>query len=113
MKNKKKAIEKKILSYKYSIKLLDIIINTYEKYKTNYFHNLNIINISQDIDNDEIVDLSYKNKKFEQLLIEYFNEKYRVDLTGEEVNIDLTGKKIGNTGLKMLTKIDIMYQNIH
>ena len=62
LKNKKKALEKKILSYKYSIKLLDIIINTYEKYKTNYFHNLNIINISQDIDNDEIVDLSYKNK---------------------------------------------------
>lgn len=108
LKNKKKYFEEKIRNYEYSIKLLNTILNTYEKYKNNYFHNLNIINISQNIDNDEVMSLRNKNNNFEKLLIDYINDKYNTELTGEEINVDLSGKKIGNEGLKMLTQINFI-----
>jgi len=54
IKNKKKNFEEKIKYYHYMIKLFDTIINTYEEQKSNYFHNLNIVNICQNIVNDEL-----------------------------------------------------------
>ena len=106
IKDKKKYIENQMKSFEYVIKLLDTVLNTYELYKSNYYHNLNIINISQNINNDEILYLREKNNKFEKLFIDIFNDKYRTNIIGDEIDLDLTGKKIGNDGLKMLSRLN-------
>ena len=90
------------------IKFLDTILNAYEEYKSNYYHNLNIINVSQKIKNDEVLSLRNKNDKFEKLFIDIFNNKYNINITKDEIDLDLTGRKIGNEGLKMLSKINFI-----
>ena len=106
IKDKKKHFENQMKNLEYIIKLFDTILNAYQFYKSNYYHNLNIINISQNIKNDEIIFLRNNNQKFEKLFIEIFNDKYKTDITGNEIYLDLRGKKIENEGLKMLSRIN-------
>ena len=94
IKDKKKYLQNQIKNYECMIKLLDIILKTHENNKSNYYYNLNIINISQNIKNDEILILRRKNDEFEKLYIEIFNNKYKANINKEDIDIDLTGKKI-------------------
>lgn len=106
IKNKKKYFEQKIDYCTYMIKFFDTLLTTYEEHSSNYFHNVNIINLINDIDNDEVLALRDKLKMYEKLLIKHFNDKFKVNLTGEELELNLTGKKIGNLGVEMLARIN-------
>ena len=91
------------------IKLLDIILEIYEKKPLNYMNNINIKNIAKIInsENSEEV-LLEKINNLETKILNYLNVKLKLEvkLTGKEIKINLNGKNIGNLELFLLNAIE-------
>ena len=60
---KKEEIMKKIEIEQSLIKILDTLISTYEKYPTNYFHSVNIINLAASLNEEETMKNNIKKKE--------------------------------------------------
>ena len=95
-------LKKKRDQYFYLYKLLDTIITTYEKHPSNYFHSKNIINISQKLEENRNVELLEKINMFEKKIINILNDKYTINLSGEERILNLNNKNIGNKDFDLL-----------
>ena len=93
--------------YFYLYKLLDTIITTYEKHKSNYFHSKNIINISQKIVEKKNEKLLEKINSFENKLKNILNKKYSINLNGEEKIVNLSDKKIGNKVFDLVCLVEL------
>ena len=107
-------------------KLFSLILTSYEQYPNNYFHCINITNLANFLkgsilidpkisinDNNnnnyeskikKILDSIDRNKK---ILIETFNQLFGCKITGDEEKINLRDKRIGDSGFKFLSKLDL------
>ena len=110
IKDKKKELIKNKELQEYLIKLLDTLIDTYEKQPHNYFNTINIKNVSKNINeiNNELkiplvqVNQNDKNKEIiedklniiENKILNYFNQKLKIKLNGKEKIIKLDNKGI-------------------
>ena len=114
-----KTIKDKRESLQYIIKFFDILIKIYEKEPKNSDNNINISNIAKNINNNVLIkesDVYSDNEDFESILknidkikqkiiLDKFNKKFSVDITGNEKEINLEGKSLDDKDLKALCTI--------
>ena len=113
-----KLIKEKRDILQYIIKLFDTFIKIYNKDPKNYYNNINISNIAQNLKNKILIeepDSHSEKNDFDSLLkdidllkikiLDNFNKKFNVNLTGNEKEIDLIGKSLNDTDLKALCSI--------
>ena len=113
-----KLIKDKRDILQYIINFFDTFIRIYNNNPKNYYNNINISNIAQNIRYKVLVEESdiYSGRNdFDSLLknidslklklLYNFNQKFNVNLTGNEKEIDLTGKSLNNTDLEALCSI--------
>ena len=113
-----KLIKDKRDILQYIIQFFDTFITIYNKNPKNYYNNINISNIAQNIKDKVLVEESdiYSGKNdFDSLLknidslklklLYNFNQKFNVNLTGNEKEIDLNGKSLNDSDLKALCSI--------
>ena len=90
------------------IKLLDTLIDTYEKHPHNYFNTINIKNVSRNIyqlNAQKKENIMEKLNTLEKKILEFFNQKLKITLNGKEKIINLNNKGIGNIELELLTRV--------
>jgi surface protein len=108
IKNKKKLLIKNKELLEYSIKLLDTVIETYEKHPTNYYNTLNIKNVANNIkdgDNNLNAKIIAKLNNIQQRILNYVNVKLNVTINGNETHLYLQNKNIDDSLLGLLTLI--------
>ena len=101
-------------------KLLSLIITSYEKQPDNYYYCINAKSTANFLKKSSNVgpkvsknDKDYEKKimeffgSIEEKKIQYFNQLYNSNIKGNEKTINLRDKKIGNLGLKLLTKMNL------
>jgi hypothetical protein len=105
IKYKKKLLIKNKELLEYSIKLLDTVIETYEKHPTNYYNTLNIKNVANNIkdsDNNLNAKIIAKLNNIQQRILNYVNVK----LSEKKINLQefkLTNKS--NSSNKICTEL--------
>ena len=104
-------------------KLLSLIINSYEKYPNNYYNCINVTNLANFLRGSILLNpkTSPKDQNFEakinklldsfeknkMKLIEVFNQLYGTNITIDDEKINLRDKRIGDIGLKLLSKLEL------
>ena len=95
------------------IKFLNTLLITYKEHPSNYYNSINITNVVKDMNlsNNEYdkEKLLNKIKNLEKNILNEFNTKFEVNLTGEEIKINLNGKNIENLDLKLFCSLDYKY----
>ena len=86
-------------------KLLDILINTYEKDSSNINNNNSIHNVIKSINKNVI--LGTKLDNVQTKLKNYFKGQLSIDITGEEKILDLSHKNITNVEFNLLSGMDL------
>ena len=79
-----------------ALKLMQIILNTFEKFPRNYFHLKSVINIGKAMG---------ERIKEQKEAIKSLQENYRIDLNGYEQKVNLWNRKLDDEGLKLVSKI--------
>ena len=128
IKNKKKILIKNKELHDYLIKLLDTLIETYEKHPSNYYNGLNIKNVANNIvDNDNIYNkilakldnLKEKNdidnllsgkmidefKNYQERILKYLSVKLKITINGKEKVLNLKNKNIDDNLLILLALV--------
>ena len=100
-----KIIEKKN-KYLYLYKILDTILNTYEKHPSNYFNCLNVINVAQKININRNEILMDKIDGLQDKILYILNERFETKLNLDEIIIDFSGKNIGDKDLDLITELN-------
>ena len=124
LKNKKNELIKNKEIIENIIKLLDVVMTTYEKHPSNYFNCINISNIAENIIKEENnqeessleESIKEEEKQEDKLLTKvnqlqtkvfnYLNEKLGTNITGNEVKLELSEKGIKNEDLILLSAIE-------
>jgi len=111
------------------IRFNELIINTYQYFPDNYFHQINISNLAESIKLENSRNSEELNFIFEQLklkiknrkeAIKTFNEKFKMALSGNEEKLSLRKiglededlKTLSQIGFQKLTEIDISENRI-
>lgn len=105
------------------IRFNNIILNTYDKFKDNYYHIISLINVGKSIElenqrNSKELDVMIhgleKSHKAQQQAIKSLQDKFLIDLKGNESKLFLRGSKkrklLFDEGLKLISKIK--FQNL-
>ena len=96
------------------IRFNQLILNTYDKFKNNYFHIQSLINLGKSIEEENARDtkeLRWMINKLENThkaqkdAIKTLQEEFEIDLTGEETKVSLYNRKLGDKGFKLLSLI--------
>lgn len=111
--NKYNEYEKNKKLLEYLSKILNVLLTTYQKYKSNYFYNLNIKNIIEVFKKNnskyKYKELSESSEIIQDIklpdLICKINNKLGTQITGNEITLNLSKKNINNEKLEMLSKI--------
>ena len=109
-KRKEQLVQKKNPQEKL-IKLLDTLIETYQKHPTNYYHSINIRNVANNI-NEEEGDVSSENVKIlnkinqlEEKISEFLTVKLKVDFKNKKLN--LNGKNLKDEDFKLISCLNL------
>jgi surface protein len=97
-------IKQRIETGELLIKILKIILESYEKHKTNYFYSINIKNIA---DNDKNEILLAKLKNLENKISKYFDSKYKLKINEKSKEIKINQKELQNYELTLLSLIEL------
>ena len=97
-------IKQRIETGELLIKILKIILESYEKHKTNYFYSINIKNIA---DNDKNEILLAKLKNLENKISNYFDSKYKLKINEKSKEININQKDLQNYELTLLSVIEL------
>ena len=93
------------------IKFLDMLIKTYKENSSNYYNCINIIKVSKIIDKeynkkfDNSIQIREKLSNLKEKILEKFNVKFKVNITGDEMKINLSGMQICDIDLKNLCSV--------
>ena len=105
-----KEYERLISFYQSLIKLNELIIYSYDKYRNNYYNLSNINTIINNSKRNQLIE-SFENGENSQEEnsneINYFKELYNQDIKDETEDISINNKFINNDDLKVLTKIPL------
>ena len=102
--NEIQKIKNRIETGELIIKILKIILESYENHKTNYFYSINIKNIA---DNDKNELLLTKLKNLENKISNYFDSKYKLKINERSKEIKLNQKELQNYELTLLSVIEL------
>ena len=111
LKNKRDLIIKNMEIEKYLIKLLDTLLETYDKHPSNYFHRINLINLAKKCSNHESIkyekdeELLAKINGLENKILKSLNIKLDVKIKKDDLVLNLEGKNIGNPEIILLSGI--------
>ena len=97
-------IKQRIETGELLIKILKIILESYEKHKTNYFYSINIKKIA---DNDKNEILLAKLKNLENKISNYFDSKYKLKINEKSKEIKINQKDLQNYELTLLSVIEL------
>ena len=96
------------------IRFNQLILNTYEKFQNNYFHIQSIINVGKFIEEENKRDAKElecmisgleKAHKAQEEAIESLQQKFLIDLNGDEIKLSLRNRNLGDEGFKLISKI--------
>ena len=96
------------------IRFNQLIINTYDKFPDNYFHIQSLINVGKSLEQEnkrdpkKLENMMYsleKSHKAQQEALSKLNNEFRLDFDGNETKLSLRERNLGNTGFKLLSKI--------
>ena len=108
--NKNNEYNKIIQAYQNLISLNNLIIDTYNKYKNNFYYIKNIKNLIRFIKTEEqSAKMNFdvqKNLEEQISILEKFNNEFDIELTLDSDTIYLNWKDINKTSLESLTKIE-------
>ena len=108
--NKNEEYNKIIQIYQNYISLNNLLLNTYNNYKNNFYYIKNIKNIIRFIENTELSNKKIKelqdNYQFQLKILEQFNSQFETELTLDSDTIYLNWKEISKNSLEDITKID-------
>ena len=99
----------------YLIKLIDILITTYEKNPSNeinlknmenLFKSLNINNINNNKFDEKDNAILEQLELLEKKVLNYINVKFDLAITRQEIKLNLNGKNIGNIELELISGIE-------
>lgn len=111
---KKKIIMEKNRVLTNIIKFNELILNTYESFPDNYFHNINVANLAESIitENErepKVLENAFKNLekniKIRNKSIEEFNKKFKMSLKGNEKEISLQSLGLKDSDFYLFSKI--------
>ena len=104
-------VEKKnsLIKYKeiidYLIKILATSIETYEKHPKNYYNMINIQNIANSIKNQSREKIIRKFENVHQKILNYFNQKLKIEIKPDSIKIDLGNKNLDNIDLNLICEV--------
>ena len=105
-----KEYERLISFYQSLIKLNELIIYSYDKYRNNYYNLSNINTIINNSKRNQLIE-SFENgeniQEENSNEINYFKELYNQDIKEETEDISINNKFLNNDDLKVLTKIPL------
>ena len=96
------------------IRFNEIIINSYVKCPENYFHIKSLINVAKAIDEENkrdsrviecMINHLEKSYKAQEEAIKLLQNKFNIDLNGNEKKLSLRNRNLGDNGLKLISKI--------
>ena len=105
IKNKRDNLIQQLEHFQRLVKLLDTLLKTYEKYPSNYFHYLNIVNTALDIEEEN--ERERENDDDNRKKNEKINKKIQESENGVNVNEDQ------NNNIKKIKKINIIKKDIN
>ena len=96
------------------IRFNNIIIHSYINFPDNYFHIKSLINVAKTIDEENkrdsrviecMINRLEKSYKAQKEAIKSLQNEFNIDLTGNEKKLSLRNRKLGDKGLKLISKI--------
>ena len=96
------------------IRFNQLILNTYENFQNNYFHIQSIINVGKSLEEENkrdakelecMISSLEKAHKAQKEAIESLQEKFLIDLNGDEEKLSLRNRELGDEGLRLISKI--------
>jgi surface protein len=109
LKYKKNSLIEKKENIEYLIKLIDIILISYEKHSYNYFHNININNLANSLKiyNKMNQTLEEQIKSNSNNALDYLNKKLKIKLKEDEKELDLSNTNLESEDFKILSILDL------
>lgn len=108
LKEEKESLIKQKENIEYLIKLIDMILTSYEKHLYNYFHYTNINNLA-----DSLKQYNNMNKTLKEQIksnsdnaIKYLNKKLNINLNLDKKEIDLSNSNLEIDDFKILSILD-------
>lgn len=112
---KNEEYNKMIQIYQNYISLNNLIIDTYNNFKNNFYYMKNIKNLIRFLKNSEInnntINTTQKNLEQQSSILEKFNSEFETELTLDSDVIYLNWKNITQESLESLTKIEFKKLN--
>ena len=112
---KNEEYSKMIQIYQNYISLNNLIIDTYNNFKNNFYYLKNIKNLMRFLKNSEInnniINTTQKNLEQQSSILEKFNSEFETELTLDSDVIYLNWKNITQESLESLTKIEFKKLN--
>ena len=100
------------------IKFNQLILNSYDKFQYNYFHIQSLINLGKSIEEENkrdeqkiefMISGLEKNIKTQKKAIEALHDdRYLLDLSGNEVKLSLRDRNLDEEGIKMISQIQFI-----
>ena len=110
----KKSIIDKNKTLSDIIRFNQLILNTYENFQYNYYHIQSLINVGKSLEEENKRDAKEiecmisgleKTHKAQKEAIKSLQEKFAIDLDGNEIKLSLRDRNLGDEGLKLISKI--------
>jgi len=108
LKNKKQSLIKEKESIEYLIKLIDMILTSYDKHSFNYFHYINVYNIAKSLEqyNNMKITLEQQINSNRKMALEYLNKKFKINLKEDEKELNLSNINLEPEDFKILSILD-------
>ena len=106
IKNKIAHLKKNIVNENYYIKLLNTLIISYERHPSNYFHNINISNVTQKINDFKYIDSEFLLEKINNLEKRLKSLNFDIEFNPNQLKVNLNGKTFKEFDLNFLDNLD-------
>ena len=109
LKNEKKSLIEKKESIEYLIKLIDMILTSYDRHSYNYFHYINVNNLANSLKiyNKMNNTLEEQIKSNRNNALDYLNKKLKIKLKEDEKELDLSNTNLEPEDFKILSILNL------
>ena len=109
LKNKKISLIEQKENIEYLIKLIDMILTSYDKHSYNYFHYINVNNLANSLKiyNKMNNTLEEQIKSNRNNALDYLNKKLKIKLKKDEKELDLSNTNLETEDFKILSILDL------
>jgi len=109
LKNKKISLIEQKENIEYLIKLIDMVLTSYDKHSYNYFHYINVNNLANSLKiyNKMNNTLEEQIKSNRNNALDYLNKKLKIKLKKDEKELDLSNTNLEPEDFKILSILDL------